>query len=132
MVADWKGTLDAVQKCDDVGDGPVGYWGLSMGSIFGLPFVAAEPRIQVAVLGLMGLVGPVKARLEADARALTCPILFLLQWDDELFRRDRVLELFEAIGSTDKRLHAQPGAHASVPAEEFTHSVDFLVKHLTR
>jgi len=41
-----------------------------------------------------------------------------------------VLDLFDAIASPDKRLHVQPGAHAAVPAEEFQHSVDFLVKHL--
>ena len=131
MVADWRATLDALQRCDDVGRGPVGYWGLSMGTIYGLPFVAAESRVQVAVLGLLGLVGPTRDRLEADARALTCPVLFLQQWDDELFQRQAVLDLFDAIASPDKRLHVQPGAHAAVPAEEFEHSVTFLAKHLT-
>jgi len=130
MVADWQATLDALQKCSDVGDGTVGYWGLSMGAIYGLPFVAAEPRVQVAVLGLLGLVGPTRERLEADARTLTCPVLFLQQWDDELFKRQPVLDLFDAIASPDKRLHVQPGLHAAVPPEEFQHSVDFLVKHL--
>jgi dienelactone hydrolase len=130
MVADWRATLDALRKCSDVGDGTVGYWGLSLGGVYGLPFVAAEPRIQVAVFGLLGLAGPTAARLEADARTLTCPVLFLQQWDDELFKRQAVLDLFDAIASPDKRLHVQPGAHAAVPPEEFQHSVDFLVKHL--
>ena len=49
---DWTSTLDAVQAMDDVGDGPVGWWGLSMGTGLGVPFVAREPRIQVAVFGL--------------------------------------------------------------------------------
>jgi hypothetical protein len=102
-----------------------------MGTIYGLPFVAAEPRISVAVLGLLGLVGPTRDRLAADARALTCPVLFLQQWDDELFARQPVLDLFDAIGSSDKRLHVNPGSHAAVPPEEFEHSVTFLVKHLT-
>ena len=82
------------------------------------------------MLGLLGLVGPTRARLEADARTLTCPVLFLQQWDDELFKRQPVLDLFDAIASTDKRLHVQRGVHAAVPPEEFQHSVDFLVKHL--
>jgi dienelactone hydrolase len=131
MVADWQGTLDALRKCDDVGEGPVGYWGVSMGSIYGLPFVAADLRIDVAVLGLLGLVGPTRTRLEADARTLTCPVLFLQQWHDEFFSRQQVLDLFDAIGSSDKRLHVQPGAHAAVPPEEFEHSVQFLKRHLT-
>jgi dienelactone hydrolase len=130
MVADWQGTLDALRKCDDIGEGPVGYWGVSMGSIYGLPFVAADLRVDAAVLGLLGLAGPTRARLEADARTLTCPVLFLQQWNDEFFARQTVLDLFDAIGSSDKRLHVQPGAHAAVPPEELEHSVAFLVKHL--
>jgi dienelactone hydrolase len=131
MVADWRATLEGLEQCDDVGRGPVGYWGLSMGTIYGLPFVAAEPRVQVAVLGLLGLVGPTRDRLTADAGALRCPVLFLQQWDDELFQRQPVFDLFDAIASPDKRMHVQPGKHAAVPAEEFEQSVEFLVKHLT-
>jgi hypothetical protein len=57
-------------------------------------------------------------------------VLFLVQWDDELFRRDRVLDLFDAIGSPDKRLHANPGLHQHVPAEEFDASEAFLARTL--
>ena len=131
MVADWRGTLDALQAPEVLGPGPVGWWGLSMGTILGLPVVAAEPRISVAVLGLMGLTGPSKERLRADAAAVTCPLLFLVQWDDELFARDRAFELFTEFASTDKRLHAHPGGHVQVPAEEFRGSVAFLAKYLS-
>ena len=56
-----------------------------MGTILGLPVVAAEPRISVAVLGLAGIAGPTKQRLADDAKSVRCPVLFLVQWDDELF-----------------------------------------------
>ena len=56
MVADWTAALDFAQV--EVGSGPVGYWGLSMGTIYGAPFVAADDRITTAVLGLMGITGP--------------------------------------------------------------------------
>lgn len=131
MVADWRATLDALQAPTVLGTGPVGWWGLSMGTILGLPVVAAEPRISVAVLGLMGLNGPSKDRLRTDAAALTCPLLFLVQWDDELFARERAFDLFTEFGTTDKRLHANPGTHIQVPAEEFVGSVEFLARHLT-
>jgi dienelactone hydrolase len=130
MVADWRATIDVLQAESDVGAGAVGYWGLSMGTILGLPTVAAEPRIQVAVLGLMGLTGPTKSRIAADATRVCCPVLFLMQWHDELFPRDKVFELFEAIGSTDKRLHVHPGRHGDVPLEEFEASERFLAQHL--
>jgi len=130
MVADWRSTLDAVQALPEVTGGPCGYWGLSMGTIFGLPMVAAETRVTVAVLGLMGIAGPTKDRFAADAPAVSCPLLFLVQWDDELFQRDRAFALFEALGSTDKRMHVSPGMHAEVPAEEFEASARLLSSHL--
>jgi dienelactone hydrolase len=130
VVADWTATLAALRALPAVGDGPLGYWGLSMGTIYGLPFVASEPRVQVAVFGLMGLVGPTRERMETDARRLTCPVLFLQQWDDSLIPREHIAELFDALGSVDKRLHASPGDHAAVPMEEFEFSAAFLARHL--
>ena len=132
MVADWRAVLDALQAPAVLGSTPVGYWGLSMGTILGLPVVAAEPRISVAVLGLAGVAGPTKQRLADDAASIHCPVLFLAQWDDELFRRDRVFELFGAIASSDKRLHVNPGLHQDVPAEEFRASEQFLARTLAR
>lgn len=130
MVEDWQATIDALQKLDGIGIGPVGYWGLSMGTIFGLPFVAAEPRVQVAVLGLMGAMGPTGDRLRKDAARVDCPVLFLVQWDDDLVPRESALELFGALGATDKRLHAHPGIHTAVPREEFDAGEAFLAEHL--
>jgi dienelactone hydrolase len=131
MVADYVATVDAVQSLDAVGAGPVGFWGLSMGTILGLPFVAAEPRMAVAVLGLMGMTGPTRARIEADAPQVSCPVLFLVQWDDDLFARDTAFALFDALGSNDKRLHASVGSHGAVPEEEFVASEGFLAKYLS-
>lgn len=130
VVAEWQAAIDAVRDLDDVGDGPVGYWGLSMGTIYGVPLVAAEPRIQVAVFGLMGLLGPTRDRLAADAPSIACPVLLIQQWDDSLIPRDGVFELFDALGSLDKRLHAHPGEHAAVPVEEIAFSARFLARHL--
>lgn len=130
VVAEWQATLEALRQLDDVGDGPLGYWGLSMGTIYGIPFIAAEPRIQVAVLGLMGLVGPTRERMRLDAASLTCPVLFIQQWDDQLIPREDVFVLFDRLGSLDKRLHAHPGDHADVPIEEMAFSVQFLARHL--
>lgn len=130
VVEDWKATLDAFSKLPELGEGPVGYWGLSMGTICGLPFVAAEPRVRAAVLGLMGVQGPTGRRMADDARKLRCPVLFLQQWDDELVPRERAAALFDAIASPDKQLHANPGRHAAVPAREVRASEDFLALHL--
>jgi dienelactone hydrolase len=134
MLGDWRAVLDVMQSQPEVGAGTVGYWGLSMGSIFGIPLVAAEPRIKVAVLGLLGLTGPTEAyrqQLRSAAAAVTCPVLFLMQLEDELFARDRYIELFDGIASDDKRVHANPGLHPEVPGEELDFSAEFLQRYLT-
>jgi hypothetical protein len=100
-IEEWKAALDAVQNLDGVGAGPVGYWGLSMGTALGIPFIAAG-----------------------------CPLLFLQQLEDELMSRESVLALFDALGAEDKRLHANPGKHVEVPRGEHRASVDFLADRL--
>ena len=133
MLGDWHAALDAVQRLDDVGTGPVGYWGLSMGTIFGAPLVAAEPRIRVAVLGLMGITGPTefyRQRIRDAAASIACPVLFLMQLHDELFTRDQYLDLFDRMASDDKRIHANPGLHPEVPVEELDYSAEFLTRYL--
>ena len=127
MVADWKATRDALQALPEIGNRPLGYWGLSMGTMFGVPYVAADPTVRAAVLGLGGAIG---RRYTATAADIKCPVLFLQQLDDEIVPRDSALELFLAIGSNDKRLHAHPGIHVAVPPEEFEQSEEFLAKHL--
>ena len=131
MLADWKSAYEAVMALDDIGQCPLGYWGLSMGTIYGAPLVAAEPRITVAVLGLMALVGPseeYKQKIREAADNITCPLLFIWQLEDELFPRDRTLDLFDRIASKNKRLHANPGTHAEVPVEELDFSESFIAE----
>jgi pimeloyl-ACP methyl ester carboxylesterase len=131
MVTDWRETIDFVTSDGIVEQAvPIGYWGLSMGTIFGLPLVAAESRIRAAVLGLMGTTGPSRQRLINDAPRVTVPTLFLLQWDDELIAREQGFELFGLLGSTDKTLIASPGAHAAVPTETFHRTAGFLADRL--
>ncbi|MCQ8188130.1 dienelactone hydrolase family protein [Streptomyces rugosispiralis] len=124
-VPEWRAVLDAVQRLDHVGAGPVGYWGISLGCGLGVPFVAAEPRVRAAVLGLGGAL----ASAEAAAR-ITVPVEFLVQWDDERVPRDQSLALFDALASAEKTLHANPGAHGEVPAFELDSTLRFFARHL--
>jgi dienelactone hydrolase len=66
--------LDAVQELGHVGAGPVGYWGVSLGCGLGVPFVAAEPRVRAAVLGLGGALASAGAAATAGiTRWLAAP-----------------------------------------------------------
>ena len=125
-IPEWRATLDALQELACIGaGGPVGFWGVSLGSGIGVPLVAAEPRITAAVFGLVGH----EALAEAAAR-VTVPVEFLLQWDDELVPREAGLALFDAFASGEKTLHANPGRHAGVPAFELESSERFFARHL--
>jgi dienelactone hydrolase len=124
-VPEWQAVLDAVQQLDHVGAGPVGYWGVSLGCGLGVPFVAAEPRVRAAVLGLGGNLAS-----GADAARITVPVEFLVQWDDERVPRDQSLALFGAFASADKTLHANPGKHGDMPVLELDSSLRFFSRHL--
>ena len=124
-VPEWQSVLDAVQGLDHVGAGPVGYWGVSLGCGLGVPFVAAEPRVRAAVLGL----GSALASAALAAR-ITVPVEFLIQWDDERVPRAEGLALFDALGSAEKTLHANPGKHAELPAFELDSALRFFARHL--
>ena len=70
-VPEWRAVLDALQDLGHVGAGPVGYWGMSLGCGLGVPFVAAEPRVRAAVLGLNG--AETSAEAAAPTRRPTAP-----------------------------------------------------------
>ncbi|WP_326943603.1 alpha/beta hydrolase [Amycolatopsis sp. NBC_01307] len=122
-VPEWRAALDALQ---DAGfDGPVGYFGLNMGTAIGVPLTAAEPRIAAAVFGLFW-----PEPLAETAKRITIPIEFALQWDDEHIPREAGLALFDAFGSKEKSLHANAGAHKELPRFEADSAVRFFARHL--
>lgn len=126
LIPDWQTTLDALQQLGSVGDDrPIGYYGLSQGGEMGIRLVAAEPRITAAVLGLVG-----SEWLIGTAAKITVPVEFLLQWDDESNPRDAVMRLYDALGSAEKTLHANPGGHFRVPPFEIDSSIRFFARHL--
>jgi dienelactone hydrolase len=124
-VPEWRAVLDAVQELGNVGAGPVGYWGVSLGCGLGVPFVAAESRVQAAVLGLSGALA-----LAGAAGRITVPVEFLVQWDDERVPRAQSLALFDALASAEKTLHANPGGHGDLPSFETDSSLRFFARHL--
>jgi dienelactone hydrolase len=123
-VPEWRATLDALQAQPGLG-GPVGFWGVSMGSATGVPLAAAEPRITAAVFGLAG-----HETLTEAAAHVTIPVEFLLQWDDEQIPRESGLALFDAFASREKTLHANPGRHGDMPMFEVESSLRFFGRHL--
>lgn len=132
-VREWSILLDLLEKEGGLVDERVGYWGVSMGTMIGLPFVASEPRVTAAVLGLAGLTGmPGAEEREAAARHCAIPVLFVFQWDDQLMSRQSGLDLFDALGSKDKAMHVFPGGHVDTPLYERDAYDSFFLRHLGR
>jgi hypothetical protein len=66
----------------------------------------------------------------ADAAAITIPLLFLFQWDDELMTREAGLALWDAFGSAEKTMHVNPGPHVGIPLFERDAAAAFYRRHL--
>ena len=124
-VPEWRALLAALLAVPQIGDAPVGYWGITLGTAIGVPLVAAEPLVRAAVFGLFW-----PSTLIEAARRITVPVEFALQWDDELIPRAGGLALFDAFASTEKSLHVNAGAHMAFPRFEAVSAVRFLERHL--
>ncbi|HZU73262.1 MAG TPA: hypothetical protein VE990_10890 [Acidimicrobiales bacterium] len=128
-VEDWVDVLDALEKLPDVGDGPTGWWGVSMGTGVGLPLVAGDARFTCAVFGLASA-GPGNKRSPELAGTIRIPVLFLAQAHDGGHPVADALRLWDSFGSVEKTLHLNPGPHVGIPQFEREASVSFLARHL--
>ncbi|MEV6598648.1 alpha/beta hydrolase [Actinoplanes sp. NPDC051346] len=122
-VPEWQTTLDALLSLPGIG-GPVGYSGMTA---IGIRLAVVEPRIAAAGFFAGGFV---PSALREEARQVTIPLLFLLQWDDEGNDRRLALDLFDAFGSGEKTLHANVGGHTGTPWFEVDDGNRFFDRHL--
>lgn len=122
-VPEWRTTLDALLSLPEIG-GPVGYGGMPA---IGIRLAVVEPRISAA--GFFGG-GFVPRAQREEARQVTIPLQFLLQWDDEGNDRQVALDLFDAFGTGEKTLHANLGGHAGTPWFEVDDGARFFARHL--
>ncbi|BAL89410.1 hypothetical protein AMIS_41900 [Actinoplanes missouriensis 431] len=123
-VPEWRAALDALLGVPGIG-GPVGYSGGIIS--IGVRLALVEPRIAAAVL-FAGSYVP--RSIVEEARRVTIPLLVLLQWDDENNDRQMALDLFDALGSAEKTLHANMGGHTGVPQHAGDDAARFFDRHL--
>jgi len=123
-VPEWRAALDDLLALPEIG-GPVGYSGGVIS--IGIRLALVEPRISAALLFAGSFV---PRSIFEQARQLTIPLLVLLQWDDEGNDRQLALDLFDALGSKEKTLHANMGGHTGVPEFEGEDANRFFARHL--
>jgi hypothetical protein len=123
-VPEWRTTLDALLSLPEIG-GPVGYEGMTA---TGIRLAVVEPRISAVNFFAQGFV---PGALREEARQVTVPLQFLMQWDDEGMERQPILDLFDAFGAKEKTLHANLGGHAGTPWFEVDDGARFFTRHLT-
>lgn len=129
-VPEWNAALAAAQGLDFIGKGqPIGYWGVSMGTAIGVPFVSQCDQITCAVFGLAGL--RMNSNLAEQAGKITIPVLFTFQWEDAVAPREAGIGLFNAFGSKEKTMHINPGGHMDIPNFEGGSWERFYLRHLT-
>jgi pimeloyl-ACP methyl ester carboxylesterase len=135
MTADWLEAVAALAGLGLADAAHVSVFRMSMGARFGLPAAAAlGPRLRCAVLGMLGVrpAAPLHPGLRAPglmataARAVFAPVLYHVQWDDEIFPRDGQFELFDALVSADKKLIARAGPHGRTHPDDEASWQDFL------
>ncbi len=130
MVQDWRAALDHLCQNASIDAGRVAWYGISMGTAYGLPVVAADPRIQAAVLGMWGTCRAPSERLVADAHRLTVPVLFQVKREDAIFTAAGQRDLFDHIASASKAFAEYDGGHVDPVGEQLDDIVRFVRTHL--
>lgn len=127
MTAEYKAVLDSCPE--ELSELPVGYWGTSLATQTGIPWLAEDPRPRAAVLGQFRGDGLLMQRL---APHVAIPVFFIQQQDDELHSAETSQHLFNLIGSQQKLLRSSPGDHTAVPKSVLRDSVTWLSEQLSR
>ena len=139
MVDDWHATLDALSQLETIDADRVAYIGFSMGTRFGLPYVAtACDRLRCAVLGKYGMrqasstpaAVNMAPRFTQDAPTLPCQSSFTCSGMMSCSAATGSSRLFDMLGTSNKRLLAFPGHSTSTP-EAVQAWCAFVTRHLT-
>lgn len=139
MIGDWQAAVGAVGAEEAVDSGNLGYFGLSMGTRFGIPLAAAVGHdLRCSVFGKFGLTtapGFYEGRdslgaIRQGAGEVSAATLFHVQLQDELFGLEGQLALFDALRCQEKFLIGFPGAHGENPPAASRLWRSFLVSRL--
>jgi dienelactone hydrolase len=129
-VADWRAVIDSLVALPEINPNAIGWFGISMGTAYGIPLCAADSRIGAALLGMWGTSHPHGDRLLAAAAHVRCPVLFQRKLADDRFTPEGQEALFAALGSASKELRLYEGGHVNPSGRQLDDGLEFLRKYL--
>ena len=114
-VIDFRRALDYLSSRPDVDANRLAYAGSSMGAMLGAVFCAVDPRPSVVILRCAGARADITETAQLNhvryvGAIAPRPVLMLNNTEDEVFRRESVLRLYDAVGEP-KELRWFPGDH---------------------
>lgn len=110
---------------------PCAYFGVSLGTQYGIVFLAATLNITAAVLGLFGShPPPLTPVMNLYAPRVRCPVYFIQKQDDEIHPLETSKHLFSILGSATKTLDSSPGGHSAVSRTSLESACAFISKHV--
>ena len=130
MVEDWQAAIDQLLKEPSIDSAKIAWYGISMGTAYGLPLVAVDSRIKASALGMWGTCRIPNERLIQDAKKTTTPVLFQTKHDDEIFTKEGQQHLYDLIASNQKELRSYPGGHTDPKTNQLEDIVEFLTSQL--
>jgi len=130
MVDDWMSCIDYLCQMPEIDSTKIGWYGISMGTAYGIPLVARDQRIKAAALGMWGTCREPSQRLKEDAEKIEIPVLFQVKEQDEIFTPKGQQELYELITSQDKTWKSYPGGHTDPKDQQLSDIVQFLMCNL--
>jgi cephalosporin-C deacetylase-like acetyl esterase len=130
MVDDWMSCIDYLCQMPEIDSTKIGWYGISMGTAYGIPLVARDQRIKAAALGMWGTCREPSQRLKEDAEKIEIPVLFQVKEQDEIFTPKGQQELYELITSQDKTWKSYPGGHTDPKDQQLSDIVQFLMRNL--
>jgi cephalosporin-C deacetylase-like acetyl esterase len=130
MIEDWQSSIDYICQLPQINSQKITWYGISMGTSYGIPLVAKETRIKAAALGMWGTSREPALRLKIDAAKIQIPVLFQVKEQDEIFSPEGQSDLYECIQSQNKIYRSYIGGHTDPQDEQLSDIVEFLVQHL--
>jgi dienelactone hydrolase len=133
FAAELTAAVDAIVAAYPVDAARLGYVGYSMGSLLGIPAVAADGRYRAAAFCLVGeggMLGAADDPASPVQRLDRLAVRIVAKLQDEFFSREATENLLAAIPSPDKELSWLPGGHFEVGPDVIKSAEQWLERKL--